>query len=190
VSRAAGLPTVRVPAGSQLWRLHRKGQQALWFGPDPKSGPRNRFDAPGGEYGICYFGDSPEVCVAETIVRQPTTRVVPRARLEERAVVRVPVVRELTLVRVHGPGLVRLGIGAEVAHGDPYGVCQSLALSFWNHPEAPDGIEYRSRWDNDRFCFALFDRAADALDTPDHSLDLGEPRIFNPILRLYDIGVI
>jgi hypothetical protein len=64
------------------------------------------------------------------------------------------------------------------------------SLSFWNYPEALDGIEYRSRWDNDRFCFALFDRAADALDTPDQSLDLAEPRIFNPIFRLYDIGVI
>jgi hypothetical protein len=190
VSPAGGLPTVRVPAGRQLWRLHRKGQAALWFGPDHETGPRNRFDAPGGEFGICYLGDSPEVCVAETIIRQPTSRMVPRARLAERAIVRIPVLRELRLVRVHGPGLVRIGIGADVAHGHPYDRCQELALSFWNHPDEVDGIEYRSRWDNDRFCFALFDRAADALDTPDQSLDLAEPRIFNPILRLYDIGVI
>ena len=187
MSRASGLPLVRVPAGSQLWRLHRKGQEALWFGPDPKSGPANRFDAPAGEYGICYLGDSPEVCVAETIIRQPTGRVVPRARLAERTIARIPVLRDLRLVRVHGPGLLR--IGAEVVHGHPYDRCQSLALSFWNHPEEIDGIEYRSRWDNDHFCFALFDRAANALDAADPLLDLAEPRIFNPILRMYDIGI-
>src|SRR3712207_3935879 len=115
---------------------------------------------------------------------------IPRTRLAERSIARVPVLRELRLVRFHGPGLVRIGIGADVAHGHPYARCQELALSFWNHPEAVDGIEYRSRWDNDRLCFALFDRAADALDAPDQFLDLGDPRVFNPIFRLYGIGVV
>lgn len=183
------LPLVRVPAGRHLWRVHRKDLSALWFGPGPEDGPRNRFDAPGGEYRICYLGDSPEVSVAETIIRQPTGRLVPRARLAERSVTRIPVLRDLRLVRFHGPGLVRLGIGADVAHGEPYDRCQSLALSFWSDSEAVDGIEYRSRWDNDLLCFALFDRAADALDTPDQSLDLDDPRVILPILKLYRIGI-
>jgi hypothetical protein len=170
--------------------VHRKGQDVLWFGPDPAGGPRNRFDAPGGEYRICYLGDSPEVSVAETIIRQPHDRLIPRARLAERAIARVPVLRELRLVRFHGPGLVRLGIGADVAHGHPYGRCQALALDFWSHPDAVDGVEYRSRWDSDRLCFALFDRARDALDAPDQFLDLADPRTFNPILMLYEIGVV
>lgn len=183
------LPLARIPAGSHLWRVHRKSQSALWFGPGPEDGPRNRFDAPGGEFRICYLGDSPEVSVAETIIRQPITRLVTRARLAERSVTRIPVLRDLRLVRFHGPGLVRIGIGADVAHGHPYDRCQSLALSFWNDSDTVDGIEYRSRWDNDRLCFALFDRAADALDAPDQSLDLDDPRVILPILKLYQIGI-
>lgn len=183
------LPAVLVPAGSPLWRVHPQGLGAVWFGPAPGEGPRNRFDAPAGEYRTCYLGDSPEVSVAETVIRQPHTRLIAISTLQSRLVSRLAVLRELRLVRFHGPGLLRLGIGAEVAHGHPYARCQDLALELWRHDDAVDGIEYRSRWDNDRLCYALFDRAADALDAPDHSLVLGDPRVFNPILRLYDIGV-
>ncbi|HEX8906269.1 MAG TPA: RES family NAD+ phosphorylase [Longimicrobiaceae bacterium] len=178
-----------VPAGSQLWRVHGSSRGAVWFGPAQGDPPRNRFDAPGGEYGVCYFGESPEVAVAETIIRQPFMRLVQRTTLEARTISRVPVLRDLTLARLHGPGLVRMGIGAEVVHGHPYARCQKLALELWSHPDEVDGIEYRSRWDNDRLNYALFDRAADALDAPDRALNLGDPAIFNPILWLYDVGV-
>ena len=182
------LPTVVIPAGSQLWRIHGSARGAVWFGP-AGGDPCNRFDAPGGEYRICYLGDSPEVAFAETLVRQPHTRMVTRAQLDERSASRVPVVRDVKLARFHGPGLVRLGIGAEVAHGHPYGRCQSLALALWDHGDAVDGIEYRSRWDNDRLCVALFDRARGALDAPDHTIRLGDPALLMPILRLYDVGL-
>lgn len=186
---ARSLPNVVIPAGSQLWRVHRSDLDAVWFGPSPGGGPCNRFDAPHGEYRVCYLGDSPEVAFAETLVRQARTRMVRRPQLDERSASRIPVVRDLKLARFHGPGLVRLGVGAEIAHGHPYERCQSIALDLWNHGDAVDGIEYRSRWDNDRLCVALFDRAGDALDAPDHTRSLGEPGLLLPILRLYDIGL-
>lgn len=162
---------------------------AVWFGPAAGGPPRNRFDAPGGEYGICYFGDSPEVSFAETLIRQSHTRLVTQSQLEERRASLIAVVRDLKLARFHGPGLVRLGLGAEVAHGDPYDRCQALALDLWRHHDGIDGIEYRSRWDNDRLCVALFDRARDALYSSDRSVALTDAGLLMPILRLYDIGI-
>jgi hypothetical protein len=53
-----------------------------------------------------------------------------------------------------------------------------------------DGIESRSRWDNDRFCFALFDRAADALDQSDHALKLSDALLSVSILQRYGIGLL
>jgi len=138
---------------------------------------------------VCYLGDSPEVAFAETLVRQSHSRMVQQSQLEQRSASRVPVVRDLKLARFHGPGLVRLGVVAEVAHGHPYERCQSIALDLWKHPDVVDGIEYRSRWDNDRLCMALFDRASDALDAPDHTRSLVDPGLLLPILQIYDIGL-
>lgn len=184
------LPVVALRAGSGLWRVHRAARPAEWFGPAPGEPPSNRFDAPRGEYRICYFGDSPEVSFAETLIRQPRSRLIQRRQLEERCVSRIPLRRDLRLACFHGPGLVRLEVGADVAHGQPYDRCQEIGAMLWAHRDLLDGIEYRSRWDNDRLCVALFDRAADALDVPDRVHPLTEPAILDPILRLYDVGVI
>jgi len=196
------LPTVVLPAGQQLWRIHPSELHPVWFGPEPGSPPHNRFDAPNGEYRVCYLGDSLEVSFAETLIRQPRERLIGRAALESRSATPFPLTRDVKLVRFHGPGLVRLGLGADVAHGHPYDRCQQIALELWQHPDQVDGIEYRSRWDNDRLCFAMFDRAGEALDyldrhdrleysnEPDPAVSLTRPDVIGPLLRLYDIGII
>jgi hypothetical protein len=179
-----------LPAGSLLWRIHRSAVEPVWFGPAPGEPPRNRFDAPAGEFRVCYLGDSPEVSFTETLIRQPHGRLLTRAQLDERSMSRIPLLRAVKLARFHGPGLVRLGLGADVAHGHPYERCQEIAGELWKHPDAVDGLEYRSRWDNDRLCIALFDRAADALDHPDQTRSLADPQVIAPILRLYEIGLV
>lgn len=184
------LPTVTLPAGRHLWRIHRNGLEPVWFGPAPGTPPRNRFDAPAGEYRVCYLGDSAEVSFAETLIRQPRTRLLPRAMVDERSVSRIPLAREVTLACFHGPGLARLGLGADVAHGHPYHRCQGIALEIWRHPAAVDGIEYRSRWDNDRLCIAIFDRGRDALGPPDATRPLAQSDLIGPMLTLYDVGIL
>jgi hypothetical protein len=180
---------VTLPAGSQLWRIHRNDRGVVWFGPAPGSPPRNRFDAPSGEYRVCYFGDSPEVAFAETSIRGQRIRTVTRAQLEEQSATSIPCLRELRLARLHGAGLVRLGIGAEVVHAHPYAECQALALDLWEHSAMVDGIQYRSRWDNDRLCIALFDRAQDVLGVPERGMRLTEPSFLRQVLRLYEVGI-
>ena len=61
------IPVAVIPAGSILWRVHRRAHHPLWFGPAPA--PTSRFDAPAGEFGTCYFAETPGVAVLETLVR-------------------------------------------------------------------------------------------------------------------------
>lgn len=64
------LPTALLPAGTALYRIHDVNVDPLWSGPYP-GGPRNGFDDPDREFGVCYFGLSREAAFAETFLRRP-----------------------------------------------------------------------------------------------------------------------
>ena len=190
MSLPARLPVGTIPAGTPLWRIHRRAHGPVWFGPAPGDPPTHRFDAPGGEYRACYFGDSPEVAFVETVVRGNSARVVPLSDLRARCATPVPLARDLRVVRLHSDGLVRLALPADVPHAVPYDRCQALALELWGHADGLDGIEYRSRWDDGRLCLALLDRASGALGPAGPSVALDDPTFVRPILRLYGIGIV
>ncbi|HWK90252.1 MAG TPA: RES family NAD+ phosphorylase, partial [Longimicrobium sp.] len=160
------LPLVTLPARTGLWRVHRKELDALWFGPDRTRPPAGRFAAPGHEFGVCYFGDCLEVAVLETIVRSRTLPIVEQADLEARAVTQLTSTGDLRMLRFEGAGLPVLRVSAGQTHAEPYRECQQMALALHDgHPDV-DGIQYRSRWDNSRLCWAVFDRAAGKLSLP------------------------
>jgi hypothetical protein len=183
------LPVSTLPAETKLWRVHQAAFGPLWFGPAHGQPPRNRFDAPAGEFRVCYFGEELEGAFVETLMRGRARRLVRLSELKERAASVVPVTREIRLARVHSDGLVHLALSAGVPHAEPYDDCHALALDVWRHVHGVDGIEYRSRWDDSRLCVALFDRAGDALGSP-HTRPLGSPSLVRPVLRHYGIGVV
>lgn len=184
------LNTVVWPANRPLWRIHRAERDALWFGPEHGEAPRNRFDAPHGEYRICYLGGSPAAAFVETLLRGRRRRVVARATLRGRMISEIHLDRALRIARLDGPGMVSLGVGSDTIHGADYTVSRRLALEAYRQESGIDGLRYRSRWDDDCFCVALFDRAASAVtverggDTMDRS-----PRI-RALLALYHVGVV
>jgi hypothetical protein len=182
------LPVATLAAGAALWRIHRRAYGPVWFGPAPGAPPENRFDAPAGEFRVCYFGQSLEAAFVETLVRGRSRLLVSRAELRERAVSQLAPVRPLRLARLHSDGLVRLSLPASVPHEHPYEQCQALALALWRHDDAVDGIEYRSRWDDSQLALALFDRASDALGEPG-TLHLDSAAAIRPVLRRYGIGM-
>jgi len=156
------LPLHVSPAGTELFRIHRAGREALFFGPPPGKPARGRWDAPGGEFRVCYLGEASFVAFAVTLLREPGRSLVESIDVADRAIARVRVERDLRLVALHGPGLARLGATAAVCTG-PYDVSRRWALALHEHPDRPDGIRYRARHDDDGFAVALFDRARDAV---------------------------
>jgi hypothetical protein len=148
-----------VLAGTAWYRIHRAAHDPLWFGPAPGAAPEFRFDAPNGEYRICYLGASPEASFAETFLRRPPVRLISRTELAARELSRVVVRRELRLAALHGQGLARAGVAGEVTMGIDYARSRAVALELWRHPEQVDGVSYQCRHDSGELAIALFSRA-------------------------------
>jgi hypothetical protein len=183
------IPTVTIPRGTALWRVHRNEHGALWFGPTAGTPSRSRFDAPAGEFGICYFGEAVGIAVLETLVRG-SRRLLDRADLEARMVSRIDTREPMRFLQFEGAGLARLGIGAEQAHAADYTDCQRMTLDLFNaHPDV-DGVQYRSRWDNSLLCWAVFERAQDKLDTQQWLQWLGDAAVIGPTLDHYELEIV
>jgi hypothetical protein len=182
------IPTVTLAPGGTLWRVHRRVHGPLWFGPAPGTPPLGRFDAPGGEFGVCYFGESVGVAVLESLVRG-SRRLVDRADLEARAVSIIETRERMRFLQLEGRGLARLGLGAERVHAADYGDCQRMMLDLFEHHPDVDGVQYRSRWDTSRLCWAVFDRAQAKLGPPANPAWLGDPAVIGPTLDEYELEI-
>lgn len=179
------LPIVARDEESTLWRVRQRLHPVTFF----DSRATHRFNAPGAEFGVCYFAESLEAALLETLIRGSAGRVIPKRELDVRHASSVRLRRRIRLLQFHSDGLVGLGCSADVPHRVPYAECQRWALAVWRHEAGLDGIEYRSRWNDRLFSVALFHRATDALDVRGTSIALNDLRHIRPILRHYDIGV-
>jgi hypothetical protein len=188
------LPLRRVRVGSYLMRIHAPriqmpARNPIWFGPAPGHLPIHRFDDPDGRFRVCYLATTVEVCFAETFLRNPPVRILSLGDLEGRSIATVEVRRELRLVPIHGPGLVRLGVTTELASGSDYGDSQRWSRALWEHSDKPDGILYRSRHDDSALCVAVFNRAKDSLAViRDESLAKDAQRLAR-LLKRYGLGL-
>jgi hypothetical protein len=182
---ALDLPIVKHRRGTLCFRIHRTSHAPLRFGTTADAG---RFSAPAGQYRTCYFGLSIEAAFSETLLRNPTNRLLATTDLAARSISTGHLTRQVRLAQVHGAGLKRLGISTATVHGS-YPACRQLALALWNHTLKIDGIEYRSRFDNDELCIALFDRASDAvvIDYTEGVMD--DPHRLGELLDKYDVGL-
>ena len=183
------LPVDSISKPDTLYRIHRSVHGPLWFGPGAGNPAAYRFDAPGGEYGVCYFGVTPGASFAETFLRTPPVRLIAMEELAARSLAILRPRRSLRLVSLHGPGLARLGATAEVASGG-YGLSREWSIALWRHPSAPDGILYRCRHDDESFAIALFDRAGDAVDHESSDPWLRRPALLAALARRYGFGLI
>ncbi len=169
------------------YRLHRSEHTPLYFG---RTG-FNRFDAPDGEFGVLYLGDSPKCCFVETYGRSDRDdhRIVTRQELTTRNLATVEFSRPLRVVDLTGSGLARIGVDNRLGTGD-YRIARRWSQALWAHPDEPDGILYRSRHDPSRTCLAIFDRATDALAASNVGslVERANLALLAAILDAYDIG--
>lgn len=154
----------------QPWfRVYRLRHTPVYFG---RSGA-GRFDLPRRQSGVLYVA-ADEVCAfVETLGHATGTRVITVSALRSRGLVELLVRRALRLVDLTGPGLAHLGADQRLCTGD-YRMAQQWSLALFRHPDAPDGICYRSRHDPARLCAAVYQRAARTLRVV-RQLSLGEP---------------
>jgi hypothetical protein len=68
----------------------------------------------------------------------------------------------LRLVDLRGKGPVRMRIPTDAVRGQGHRLSMTYSLAFYQHPEKPDGILYRSRI-NEMTNIALYDRAVQRL---------------------------
>ena len=163
----ASLPVDSLAAGTTLSRIHRRGRDPIFFGPGAGQLPTYRFDSLTGAFGVLYVGLSLGVAVAETLLRNPSRRIVSYPDLAERLSCNLVSARDLRVARLHGTGLQAVGCDNSISTG-PYDVCGAWADALWAHRDVPDGIAYQSRHDSGQICLALFER-------PDLQLQASDP---------------
>jgi hypothetical protein len=172
------------PPAQPLWRIHRSVHDPFFFGPPVGVRPTGRWDAPSGQYGVCYLavGD-PAIAFAETLLRD-ATGIVSEEELARRSLARFQIVAPLQLVMMHGPGLLRAGATAAVSSG-PHEFSREWSLALYAHPDQPDGLLYRTRHDDDGFGIALFDRAGFKIRL-DITIPLAAPPLRGELARWLD----
>ena len=181
--------------GTALRRIHSRIYHPHFFGPARPTAkgaawpnPRHRFDDPEGEYRVCYVGLTDEAAFVETVLRDQWLPHLSPADLADVCLADGRAGRELRLARFGGPGLRRLQTSAASVHA-PYPVTQAWSRAIWTHRDTVDGIAYRSGYDDDLTCIALFDRASSALRIDPGSPIMDLPHRLGPVLDRYEISL-
>jgi hypothetical protein len=158
-----------------------------------------RFDAPDGDFGVCYFGTTLTCCLLEVfsgaIRREVGRRLLAVDHLRSYRAVVATTVRSLRLAYMAGNGLDALGIDQRVTGGDDYDLSQRWAAAVHANVANVDGIYYPSRLHNALHSAALFERAQTAIDVVEGG-HLGNPKIpdswvsLNTFMDRFAIGLI
>lgn len=149
------------PAGLYRVSGHHTGEP--YFG----TSGANRFDAPAGQYGACYLGETMSVALAESVLHdeEPDKGVfkIPPSMLVNKYLLRFNG-QPLRLLALMGALLKRLGGSADLAGTGDYGLTQQWALAVFHNPLDYDGILYMSRHLNNKRAVVLFDRAGNKIN--------------------------
>jgi hypothetical protein len=139
----AALPIEILPARMEFHRVHRTEHHPIFFGPGPGAPPTYRFDSASGSFGVLYVAFRFAGALVETLSRNPRRKMVAQADIEARASSVVRCRRALRVVQLHSAGLQILGLDNSISTG-PYEPCGAWADALWAHPDAPDGLAFRS----------------------------------------------
>jgi hypothetical protein len=119
-----------------------------------------RFDSPDQAFRTLYAARDFKTCFFETVVRDQGLQI-PRGEYEARSVVVLLLdTAALNLVPIHGTAAQQLGLNLAQVAGESYAFTQALSRAIHDHPDQPDGIVYRSRFDDGALAVVLFERGA------------------------------
>jgi RES domain len=163
------LPIVQRASGDRFVRIHRKADGAIWFGWSASTATfrvaTNRFDATDRRYGVLYVAATRDGAFAESVGRMP--RVFRSdGELAALRITTLALTRDIRVVDLHGGAAVG-AIGATGVVGvGPQSLARRWSHALHDHPEMPDGIEYRCRHNSDEMALALFDRVDETALAP------------------------
>jgi hypothetical protein len=184
-------PPLIVPSKQPLYRLNPvEFESALYF----DCSGEGRLDGPNQGYGILYLGEDVKASFIECYGRangEPTGknfRGVSEQDLRARNLFTITCLRPLRIVDVTGKYLTIMGLDARISSGD-YEVSRAWARAIHRDPQQVDGIRYRSRHDDDRFCYGLFDRVDSLVEQNLGNLVDDQPILLAEILDYYKYGL-
>jgi hypothetical protein len=101
------------------------------------------------------------------------------------------VTAHLDLVDLDGPSLRRNGLSRSTVYAD-HAVTQTWVAAFHDHPSHPDGLRYRSRFNPQLMCVAVFDRAASKVRARMATREplTADPKRLATILDKYDVTLV
>lgn len=176
---------VKVPVGYTLYRFYTAAFEPIYF----DKGPGGRLNAPDESYGVLYAAETLRGAFAETFLRTPGRTLLAVDLVASKAVVRLRVTRPLTLLKLAGPGLARVGATAQVVHGGkPYGSPQAWSAAIKTLPVGYDGIAYTARHDDEVLCYALFENPQPPVVEIDREPDLDQDWFWD-LTELYGVGL-
>jgi hypothetical protein len=157
-----------VPAG-EVWRRLYETRFPNPLGWRPGL---SRFSDPIGRvFGLVYLGSSAKVAFVETLLRDAADGrgedcVLEIAEIEKRSLASIRMIEPLRLVDLTGDGPLRMGVPSDVVGARDQALARRWSVSFYGHPDLPDGVYYPSRL-NEQRCIAIYDRALPKLETID-----------------------
>ncbi len=150
------LPIHTYQPGDLLYRIQDCRHAApLHFG----TSGNNRFDAPTGDYGVCYLAESKEGAFVETVGRKKLELgAIPRQVVEDKQIIEVELEARLEVVDFDGSNLLDLGADASIVAGRDYAASQGWSAAFASHPDEVDGLRYCARHQTRELSVAVFER--------------------------------
>ena len=162
-----------------------------------RASARFRFDSTDGSFGVTYAAFDLETSFVETILRDkpasPTgpTVMLDYVELRDRRVINLDTAgadRALHLVKLYDEGLAAVGTDNRLSSVNDYAATQRWAKVLHDHPRAPDGLIYMSRYLGARRSVVLFDRARDQVTVGSVTPLLSHPEL-PKLLDRYRVGI-
>ena len=146
-------------------------------------------------YGTLYIGESFEVCVLETIIRDSGIGLEGKSipisvgALSQYKIAELKASEPMRLLDLTGGGAVALQIPTDAIRAKDHTLGQAWSGAIHNHPDAPDGLIFSSRL-NEQKNAAVFSRALGSLDVTGTQRIIDMEDELGDLLEKYKIALV
>jgi tetratricopeptide (TPR) repeat protein len=171
-----------VESSGSWYRMHDAEYSSIYFNRNR----RDRFSSH--ELGILYVASDLSVAVAEVFRLSAKLSYINIEFTQRTGISTIAASCPLSFADFTGNGLSMIGQDILSLYGEDREESRKLAKAIWSHPMNVHGIKYRSRYDLNRFNYAIFDRAARYLSEKNlGNLVDNHPQLLKDILQEYNL---